>query len=662
MFKKIFVPGEFLMNKLSYVQKFLLIAVITGALVIFGAYLLVNEINEEIKVAEDQLIGAQYNNQLKSLLRNTQIHRGLSSSYLTGNMAAREQLEKMQETNNQVLNMISEERSLYQTVVADEYYWGRISKQWQDIKQALYTYTPAESFAEHTIMTSDILELIEVVGEKSGLMLGAGAGRYFLVNALVDTLPVLTEYMGQMRAKGAAAINQGRLTEAERQELLMLWHAAQTRVDYLQHELQIVKQGNKELAAQLNPFLDAAVTATARYLEVIETSIIKADTIDLSTEEYFATSTATIDLWFDTYAFISNYVKEHFAENLRLHKQYKNILTVSVAGVLTILFYFFIAFYLVVMKAINTLHTTAKVVAQGDLTVRVQLDTSDELSQVAGAFNEMTDSLAGLIATSKETASGANKLSEELASSVEATSSSIDQVAASASEFAGTSQELSNNAQEMATLSEEVSDKAKEGELGSQKVTRQMQEISNAVEGMRSDVETLGKRSEEIGKIVGMITDVAAQTNLLALNAAIEAARAGEHGRGFSVVAEEVRKLAEETTQAAEDIATLVQITQQETKETVGNMAKAVEEVRAGSEIVVVSSKSFQEISGSVEQIVNRIEGVSAATEEISAGSQEVAASAEEQSASMEEINAMAMELRSSMETLMQAVQQFKSE
>jgi len=148
----------------------------------------------------------------------------------------------------------------------------------------------------------------------------------------------------------------------------------------------------------------------------------------------------------------------------------------------------------------------------------------------------------------------------------------------------------------------------------------------------------------------------------LALNAAIEAARAGEQGRGFAVVAEEVRKLAEQSADAAKEIGDLITSTQEESKKALESMTEGVKDVESGTEVVSKTGATFNEILESVKGISKQVEETASAAEELSAGSEEMAASIEEQSSTMEEMAATAEELRSSSERLNQELQKFKYE
>jgi methyl-accepting chemotaxis protein len=193
-------------------------------------------------------------------------------------------------------------------------------------------------------------------------------------------------------------------------------------------------------------------------------------------------------------------------------------------------------------------------------------------------------------------------------------------------------------------------------------------------------VRNLGNRSNEIGRIVEVITGIADQTNLLALNAAIEAARAGEQGRGFAVVAEEVRKLAEQSRTAAEQISGLIGEIQNDTNNAVTTMDAGGREVAAGTEAVEKAGAAFAAIANAVQGMVARIQEVSAATqslaagsqqavkavesiaaitEEAAAGSQEVGASAQEQSASVQEIASSSESLAQMAQELQRAVAEF---
>ncbi len=327
-------------------------------------------------------------------------------------------------------------------------------------------------------------------------------------------------------------------------------------------------------------------------------------------------------------------------------------LLIAVAG------YFFVLIGVVI--PISRITLLADTSSSGDFTMQVNAVRKDEIGHLANAFNTLNASVCDLMSQTVETANSVNQASEALNSSVEATTSSIDQVASSASEFSGSAQELSASSQEMARISQDVSQKAKEGQIAINNVIEKMRDINKQIDSFRNGLDGNVKRAEEIGKIVGMITDVAGQTNLLALNAAIEAARAGEHGRGFAVVAEEVRKLAEQTAKAADDVSVMVLATQTETRESAETMGGLVSDVSSGTETVFSFGETFHEIIAGVENMVAKIQDISAAAQELSAGSEEIAASTEEQSAAMEEINASAEELRTSAANLMNALSKFK--
>jgi methyl-accepting chemotaxis protein len=194
---------------------------------------------------------------------------------------------------------------------------------------------------------------------------------------------------------------------------------------------------------------------------------------------------------------------------------------------------------------------------------------------------------------------------------------------------------ISRIAESSSTVSEASVETAKEAAAGNeaiQKVVYQMDSIRASVTSSSQAVKELGMRSQEIGQIVGAITDIADQTNLLALNAAIEAARAGEHGRGFAVVADEVRKLAEQSRVSADQIANLITEIQEDTNRVVLAIEKGNAEVDSGIRVVEAAGEAFEKILNSVQHVADQIQEVSAAAEEMSASTEEVTASVEEMS------------------------------
>ncbi len=347
---------------------------------------------------------------------------------------------------------------------------------------------------------------------------------------------------------------------------------------------------------------------------------------------------------------------EAFAGVNQMRTLMLSIIGISIAGVVVL--GIFIANS--IAKPVQEVSEIAGKIAEGDFTVETKINRKDEIGQLGQAFNSMSENLRSLIGQAVEVAQGVNSGSESVSSASEEMSSSLEEVSASTNEFASNAQNLSSNSQNMAEANSRIIEQAEDGNQAIEEAVNQMQVINNRVSELQEVITEVDQRSNDIGKILGVITDIADQTNLLALNAAIEAARAGEQGRGFAVVAEEVRKLAEQSADAAKEIGDLINSTQEESKKALESMTEGVKDVESGTEVVSKTGSTFNEILDAVKGISKQVEETASAAEELSSGSEEMAASIEEQSSTMEEMAATAEELRASSEKLSQELNKFK--
>ncbi|MEW5786139.1 MAG: methyl-accepting chemotaxis protein [Bacillota bacterium] len=296
----------------------------------------------------------------------------------------------------------------------------------------------------------------------------------------------------------------------------------------------------------------------------------------------------------------------------------------------------------------------------GDLTQRLEIKGGGEVGAMAEAVNKMLESIREIVEKTVDLAAGVNRGSEAVSAASEEMSASLEEVSASSNEFAGNAQSLSISSQKMAETNARIVGRAEEGEKMITGAVGHMMIINNRVGELQEVITAVVKRSSDIGRILGIISDIADQTNLLALNAAIEAARAGEQGRGFAVVAEEVRKLAEQSARAATEIGELIKATQYESRKALESMDLGVRDVETGTAVVAKTGTAFTEILGDVSEIARHVEETASASQELSAGSEEMAASVEEQSSTMQEVAATAEELRSAAEQLYHELQKFK--
>lgn len=588
------------------------------------------------KGAQDEELGLKVFEPSLGILIQLQQHRGMSAGALGGNASMRANLEKKR------LEVEEAARRFEQSIDTTPKEWAlkaaasAIRQQWNELRDKGLSLTGPQNFAAHTKAINDLIAFINELDNASALALDPETGTYYAIAAVTMHMPEVSERLGKLRGMVNGILAAKQIDDAQKEalaslsgELGMSWSQMRHALDFATRDNPTARQEYESFAAKMDAQISAARQLTRDEILSARFAIEPADwwqritgTIDLLVSE---TRTALIP---------------GLSEQLKARAEQARNLTFLVFGASAfgglLILLGLSALYQNLDEGLTAIRAGTHALSAGDLTHRIKMTSSDELGKVAEDFNTMCEHVETVLKTVIGHASRVQAASSSLQATAAAVSNDAEQQSGAASAMAAAVEQMAVSLGEIthhAAATEQASAKSRSeasaGQAIVSQVVTEMASIATVVESNASLIRKLGERSAEIAHMIAVIHEIADQTNLLALNAAIEAARAGEQGRGFAVVADEVRKLAERTSLASREIVQTVDAISSGTEDAAQGMDQGVSKVQRGMQLSLSSGDHMQAVCGSADLVSASISEIGNALREHGSTNENVAQNVE---------------------------------
>jgi methyl-accepting chemotaxis protein WspA len=666
------------LSNLNYFQKFLIVWLFFLAALGVIAFFMIKAQNYTIHIAELELGGIKYQQLIRQLREKIPQHQILAERYIGGDNTLKNEIIALQSQigidfknlvnfNDDVKGLVQSYNHHYSSSELSGVKPQDIEIEWNNFSTKVLDSTHEAIQNHHQALIGNLRTLTLSAGDSFHLLLDQEPNTYYLLVAMTQLLPNVQEEIPALMLIGDSVRRQKNISIDDRVSFISLLNRLSANTDEVKNAINkasIYDRGlsnNEETESKLKEPLREFTDETNNFLQYAKEKVLQKEVSEVVSSSFMSLRTKALDssfiLWDAAADQGSRLLNERIAK-----LRYQQFISLLIAGLCSLIGFLF-GIYLIraLIRPLKTLASSAKHLTLGDLSTRVPIYSDDEVGQVSMAFNQIAESFQELISQFQRAGIQLTTSTTQIAATAKEQEATVVEQEATTKQIAATAREISSTAKDFAKTMNEVSNTAEQtsvlatqGKAGLNQMESIMRQMVEASANIASKLAVLNEKASTITSVITTISKVADQTNLLSLNASIEAEKAGEHGRSFSVIAREIRRLADQTANATLDIEKMVNEMVSAVSAGVMGVDKFTEEIHTG---VAQASTVSEQLSKIIEQVQQQ----TTSFESVNQGMQAQTLGAEQINESINQLSESAQQTTESIRQFHRAIEQLNN-
>jgi methyl-accepting chemotaxis protein len=667
--------GITFLNQLSFARKFQVILLTLLLPIMYSSWLIYLNEKAEVDTINLEIEGAQALDDIHALRILGAKHRGGVAQWQAGNKGLRSDIVSLEEKMSQKLKRVKQILSSSTFSQDTRKQRDELATTWDSLLlNQLESGNAAGSFHNHTQWINKVNDLVDTVSIESALILDSHMDTYLFVQLTVFNIPKIQEALGQLRGKGAGVATKGEFDPSSFVFVSTLYDSIEIGMQKVVNQFKEVGKSHPEHVLKVQSALTDAIEAVENFEGITKSKLLEPDTPTINGTDYFEAGTSAIANLSKLYK-VNNRVFKNALQGYKSAAVNRLIIILSIyALLLLVAIYLFTCLKKSVDANIGITQNMAADLERSVLNGEYISHSKDELGDTVGALNSAYSQLRKVVSQVREnsstlcsSSSGLKAVSKKVDELGESQKVKVSIIVTASTQLAATAKEVASHCDNAASETKNAQSQAVAGASRSQASAKVIRELAQSIRKAGDEIGQLAQQAASISTVIDVIKAIAEQTNLLALNAAIEAARAGEQGRGFAVVADEVRTLANRTQDSTNEIESTISSLQLVAEQAVAAMDVACEQATSGENEAIQTGEMLAEIEQSVRSVSDLILQVATAGEQQAGAAEEIAMhihGVDESSSDLVEkaqaVSAIADDVATGSSRLEDTVQQFK--